>query len=76
MLGLGEWREREELRKELLPHDEIETTKDFFTLTPLGCRFINSAHRKKYLRHMIKHELKKMLKRLHELKNWRQCEFI
>ncbi|MEM6399134.1 MAG: hypothetical protein AAF757_02720 [Cyanobacteria bacterium P01_D01_bin.116] len=50
MLGLGEWRAREELRKELLPHDEVETTKDFFTLTPLGCRFINSKHRKKVLK--------------------------
>lgn len=49
MLGLGEWRTREELRKELLPHDEIESTKDFFSLTPLGCRFINPVHRKSIL---------------------------
>ena len=68
LLGLGEWRAREELRKELLPHDEVETTKDFFTLTPLGCRFINSAHRKKVLKAYDNARVKKDAKAIARIK--------
>jgi len=68
MLGLGEWRAREELRKELLPHDEVETTKDFFTLTPLGCRFINSKHRKKVLKAYDTARVKKDAKAIARIK--------
>ena len=68
MLGLGEWRAREELRKELLPHDEIETVKDFFTLTPLGCRFVNSKHRKKVLKAYDTARIKKDAKAIARIK--------
>ena len=68
MLGLGEWRAREELRKELLPHDEIETVKDFFTLTPLGCRFVNSKHRKKVLKAYDTARVKKDAKAIARIK--------
>jgi hypothetical protein len=50
LVGLQEWRNREELRKYLLPHDEITREKDFYTLTPLGIRFLNPKHRKEILR--------------------------
>lgn len=50
LLGLNEWRKREELRKDLLPHDEITRRKDFYTLTPLGVRYLNPEHRKDILR--------------------------
>lgn len=68
MLGLGEWRAREELRKELLPHDEVETSKDFFTLTPLGCRFVNSKHRKKVLKAYDTARVKKDAKAIARIK--------
>lgn len=68
MLGLGEWRAREELRKELLPHDEVEVIKDFYTLTPLGCRFINSKHRKKVLKAYDTARLKKDAKAIARIK--------
>ncbi|NJO63776.1 MAG: hypothetical protein HC836_38015 [Richelia sp. RM2_1_2] len=68
MLGLGEWRAREELRKELLPHDEVETVKDFFTLTPLGCRFVNSKHRKKVLKAYDTARVKKDAKAIARIK--------
>jgi hypothetical protein len=68
LLGLGEWKAREELRKELLPHDEVETTKDFFTLTPLGCRFVNSKHRKKVLQAYDKARVKKDAKAIARIK--------
>lgn len=68
MLGLGEWRAREELRKQLLPHDEVETNKDFFTLTPLGCRFINSKHRKKVLKAYDTARVKKDAKAIARIK--------
>lgn len=51
LLGLSEWREmNSEKRKTLLPHDEISDTKKFYSFTPLGCKFINSKHRKDVLR--------------------------
>ena len=51
LLGLLEWREmNSEKRKTLLPHDEISETKKFYSLTPLGCKFINSAHHKDVMR--------------------------
>jgi hypothetical protein len=51
LLGLSEWREmNSEKRKILLPHDEISDTKKFYSFTPLGCKFINSKHRKDVLR--------------------------
>lgn len=51
LLGLSEWREmNSEKRKTLLPHDEISETKKFYSFTPLGCKFINSKHRKDILR--------------------------
>ncbi len=51
LLGLTEWREmNSEKRKTLLPHDEISETKKFYSLTPLGCKFINSAHHKDIMR--------------------------
>lgn len=68
MLGLGEWRTREELRKDLLPHDEIESTKDFFSLTPLGCRFINPEHRKSILTAYDKARIKKDNKAIARIK--------
>ncbi|NJO62534.1 MAG: hypothetical protein HC836_31195 [Richelia sp. RM2_1_2] len=68
MLGLGEWRAREELRKELLPHDEVETTKEFFSLTPLGCRFVNSKHRKKVLKAYDTARVKKDAKAIARIK--------
>ena len=47
LLGLSEWREmNSEKRKTLLPHDEISESKKFYSLTPLGCKFINSTHHK------------------------------
>lgn len=51
LLGLNEWREYDsEKRKTLLPHDEISDKKKFFPITPLGCKFINSAHKKDVMR--------------------------
>jgi len=51
LLGLSEWREmNSEKRKELLPHDEISETKKFYSLTPLGCKFVNSEHHKDVMR--------------------------
>ncbi|MBG1265523.1 hypothetical protein F8S12_03330 [Nostoc sp. WHI] len=47
MLGLNEWREFDaEMRKKLTPHDQISNKKNFYTITPLGCKFINSEHHK------------------------------
>jgi hypothetical protein len=51
LLGLTEWRDmNSEKRKTLLPHDEISESKKFYSFTPLGCKFINSKHRKDVLR--------------------------
>ncbi|WP_026730757.1 hypothetical protein [Fischerella sp. PCC 9605] len=51
LLSLSEWREmNSEKRKMLLPHDEISDTKKFYSFTPLGCKFVNSKHRKDVMR--------------------------
>ncbi|MHC5855252.1 hypothetical protein [Nostoc sp.] len=51
LLGLSEWRDmNSEKRKQLLPHDEISETKKFYSITPLGCKFVNSKHQKDILR--------------------------
>ena len=68
MIGLNEWRDREILQKEFLPHDEISTVKDFFTITPLGCRFINTEHRKKVMRAYDKARFKKDAKAITRIK--------
>jgi hypothetical protein len=51
LLGLSEWREmNSEKRKALLPHDEVSESKKYYSFTPLGCKFVNSKHRKDILR--------------------------
>lgn len=50
LLGLNEWKNRENLRKNLTPHDEIEVIKSFYALTPLGSRFLDSKHRMEILK--------------------------
>jgi hypothetical protein len=51
LLGLAEWRElNSEERKTITPHDEISDVKKFYSFTPLGCKFINSKHRKDVMR--------------------------
>ncbi|MBP5977562.1 hypothetical protein HW132_33840 [Brasilonema sp. CT11] len=51
LLGLSEWREmNSEKRKTLLPHDEVSEKKKYYSLTPLGCKFVNSKHRKDVMR--------------------------
>jgi hypothetical protein len=76
LLGLTEWRQRENLRTELLPHDEISKKKEFFSLTPLGMRFINSEHRKVILSAYDRLKIKSNpleiahLRALENLKDW------
>jgi hypothetical protein len=78
LVGLQEWRNREELRKNLLPHDEITREKDFYTLTPLGVRFLNPEHRKDILRLYDRLRLKNdpeaiaALNALESLENWQE----
>lgn len=78
LLGLTEWQEREELRRDLLPHDEITSAKDFYTLTPLGVRFINPEHRKDILRLYDQLKIKDdevkiaQLAALEKLENWEE----
>lgn len=51
LLGLSEWREmNSEQRKNILPHDEVSDCKKFYSFTPLGCKFINSKHRKEIMK--------------------------
>lgn len=46
-LGLNEWRESDaEMRKKLTPYDQISNKKNFYTIIPLGCKFINVEHHK------------------------------
>lgn len=77
-LGLNEWRNRENLQKELLPHDDITSRKLFYSLTPLGVRFINPEHRKAILRlyDRLRIEEKKediaSLRALESLENWQE----
>lgn len=77
-LGLNEWRNRENLKKELLPHDDITSKKLFYSLTPLGIRFINPDHRKAILRlyDRLRIEEKKediaQLRALESLENWEE----
>lgn len=51
MLGLSDYRDNKEYYAPLgiLPHDQISREKTFYTLTPLGNRFVNSSHRKRVL---------------------------
>jgi hypothetical protein len=77
-LGLNEWRNRENLQKELLPHDDITSKKVFYSLTPLGVRFINPEHRKAilHLYDRLRIEEKKediaQLRALESLENWEE----
>jgi len=51
LLGLSEWRDmNSEKRKTLLPHDEVSESKKYYSFTPLGCKFVNSKHRKDVMR--------------------------
>lgn len=51
LLGLSEWREmNSEKRKTFMPHDEVSETKKYYSFTPLGCKFVNSKHRKDVMR--------------------------
>ncbi|MBW4636013.1 MAG: hypothetical protein KME30_30260 [Iphinoe sp. HA4291-MV1] len=51
LLGLSEWREmNSEKRKTLMPHDEVSESKKYYSFTPLGCKFVNSKHRKDVMR--------------------------
>jgi hypothetical protein len=50
MLGLSDYRDNMEFYKVMLPHDQISREKSFYTITPLGNRFVNSEHRKLVLK--------------------------
>lgn len=51
LLGLSEWREmNSEKRRTLMPHDEVSESKKYYSFTPLGCKFVNSKHRKDVMR--------------------------
>jgi len=65
LLGLSEWRDmNSEKRKTLLPHDEVSETKKYVSITPLGCKFISSKHRKD------------VMKLYDQLRQWERPELI